>query len=86
MRFLRTQHLAPSTLLLLLAVPLLAQPAVDRTKPPILGRPAERVQIVTLATLPEAAARRDPAQPVVIAVGEVFRPAAEAAGRQDRAA
>ncbi|HVG48762.1 MAG TPA: uroporphyrinogen-III C-methyltransferase [Rubellimicrobium sp.] len=52
----------------------------------VLGRPVERVQIVTLATLAEAAARRDPAQPVVIAVGQVFRLAAEAARQQARAA
>ena len=51
-----------------------------------LGRPAERVQIVTLATLAEAAVRRDPAQPVVIAVGEVFRAPAQAAEQQAEAA
>ena len=37
-----------------------------------LGRPAERVLVITLASLGEAAAQRDPSQPVVIAVGRVF--------------
>ncbi len=51
-----------------------------------LGRPAERVSVVTLATLGEAAARRDPSQPVVIAVGEVFRPALQGMNQQAKAA
>jgi hypothetical protein len=36
-----------------------------------LGRPTARVQVVDLATLPDGAARRDPALWVVTAVGEV---------------
>ena len=51
-----------------------------------LGRPAERISVVTLASLGEAAARRDPSQPVVIAVGGVFRSATALADRATRAA
>ncbi len=51
-----------------------------------LGRPSERVSVVPLAILGEAAARRDPSQPVVIAVGEVFRSSIQVAEQHVEAA